>query len=345
MQTIIRTSDRNYFKRCRELWNFTSKIRENWEPIQRYRAFDFGTAIHAGLEAYYDPALWNDTQPVKNERARQAFKDSMKELQSLVRVGDVEIEMGFAEEMTTGLAMLDQYFSWAPKHDNWEPRFTEVEFEIECEVFETYLDESGVYRSAMLMPFLYQGRIDLVVEDEYGYWIIDHKTAKQFSDVQWLWLDDQCGSYAWAIQEKLGLEVRGVIYNQLRKSPPHPPRMLKSGAFSVAKNQDTSFEVYLRTLREHGIDPHYYRDFLLYLKQNPKEYVRRTKVNYTQKKLELIGKRIQKEAKEMINDPAIYPTPSQMNCNGCRFFAPCVAKQEGSDYETILHENYIRRSA
>ena len=52
---IVRTSDRGTFRRCRELWNFTSKIRENWEYVPGVEALDFGTAIHAALEVYYDP--------------------------------------------------------------------------------------------------------------------------------------------------------------------------------------------------------------------------------------------------------------------------------------------------
>jgi hypothetical protein len=142
------------------------------------------------------------------------------------------------------------------------------------------------------------------------------------------------------VQQKLGLEIRGVIYNQIRKTAPHPPKQLKRGGFSVAKNQDTSFEVYLRTLREHDIDPHYYRDFLLFLKENPKEYIRRTKVAYTQQTLEIVGQRIQREASEMLEDPTIYPSPSSWNCNGCRFFAPCVALHEGRDAQIVLDENY-----
>jgi hypothetical protein len=339
---IIRTSDRGYFKRCRQLWDFTSKIRQNYEPVQRYPAFDFGTAIHRGLEVYYDPATWGDL-PTMRENAREAFLASIRELHQKVMVGALDFEMRFDEEEELGQQMLDHYFIWAPKHDEFKPVFREIEFEVESTYLHSIVGLNGV-PLVQPIPFLYQGRIDLIIEDEYGYWIVDHKTAAQFGDVQWLWLDDQCSSYAWAVQKMLGLQIRGVIYNQLRKSPPHPPKQLKYGGFSRAKNQDTSFEVYLKTLRQHGIDPHHYRDFLLYLKENPKEYIRRTKVTYTQQTLELVGQRIQREAREMLESPVIYPTPSQWNCNGCRFFAPCVALHEGRDSSILLAENYEVRA-
>ena len=318
----IRTSDRGYFKKCRQLWDLTSRIRQDWEPIQRYPAFDFGTAIHAGLEAYYKPETWGDL-PTMRSNACAAFRESFAALQKIVKVGDLEFELRFQDDIQLGIDMLEYYFTWAPKQDHFKPVFTEIEFEVPI--------------PGLGVP--YQGRIDLVVEDEYGYWIADHKSCKQFGDSSWLALDDQCSSYAWSLRQQLGLEIRGVIYNQLRKKPPAPPKLLKNGTFSVNRQQDTSFEVYLRTLRQHGIDPHYYRDILLYLKRNPKEYVRRTKISYNNDILDKVSERIQKEARDMIDpDIQIYPSPSPINCNGCRFFAPCLQIQEGREPVMDMYE-------
>lgn len=329
MAIIIRTSDRSYFKRCRQLWDFTSKIRGNWEPLQRYLAFDFGTAMHAGWEAYYDPETWGDL-PTMRRNAKEAFRLSYASISEKVKVGDLEFELNFNEAIDLGMRMLDYYFTWAPKVDNFTPLYREIEFEVPIPGLEGLA--------------VYQGRIDLIVEDEYGYWLVDHKTAAQFSSTQWLALDDQCSSYAWAIRKQLGLEVRGVIYNQARKKPPDLPNVLKNGTFSKNKQQDTTFELYLRAIREAGQEPHWYRDFLLFLKQNPKEFCRRTQVSYSPRTLDIVEQRIQKEAWDMIHDPLIYPSPSPMNCNGCRFFAPCLALMEGADPEPILEENYVRRA-
>jgi hypothetical protein len=46
----------------------------------------------------------------------------------------------------------------------------------------------------------------------------------------------------------------------------------------------------------------------------------------------------------MLNDPSIYPNPSKMACNGCWFYAPCLAKQDGQDAQFILINNYKKRS-
>jgi len=664
---VIRTSDRGMFKRCRTMWDFTSKIRQNYEPVQRYHAFDFGTAIHAGLQAYYEPKTWGEKK-LMQQNARDAFYASFAELQKLVKIGDIAFELTFKESIDLGLGMLEFYFIWAPKQDvNIKPLYTEIEFEVPIPgleglavyqgridlIVEVYdddgnflgyyivdhkaqpLDElvltpwgwrrmgdiqvgamvvgsngkptavTGIFPQGTLpcyvvtlsdgaqvrcsgdhlwetakgvvttmqlvcrdpktkwgytsgsvitpvapiefedqeLPvhpyilglWLAEGRFDnsMVVisnklgdtiklaeqylptahhfkknstknhnwtltgpkkihnfapetnlvrqglrqlgfdkntssitkfipqvylqgsveqrllllqglmdgdgtvpdrtyarftsmspqlhegvralvhslggvarptswtpapngkpsgrqnfrflngmnpfqlvykRDAYAHaetlvrevisieeveptemqcisveafdglyvttdYVLTHNTAKQFGQIMWLNLDDQCSSYAWAIKQMLGLDVRGVIYNQLRKSPPHPPKQLKNGGFSVAKNQDTSFEVYLRTLREHNIDPHYYREFLLFLKRNPKEYARRTTVMYNDDMMQVVQNRIYLEAQEMMNpDLRIYPSPSPMNCNGCRFFGPCLQTQEGREPFMDMYE-------
>jgi hypothetical protein len=283
--------------------------------------------MHSALEQYYNPETWSDKH-LREARALIAFKDSYQELAAKVRVGALEFQMQFEEALALGYNMLSHYFVWAPRYDNFTPVFTEIEFEVPIPGLDNCV---------------YQGRVDLVVQDEFGYWIIDHKTTAQFGDTEWLVLDDQVSSYAWALQKQLGLSVRGVIYNQLRKKPPHDPIELKSGGFSRNKQQDTTFEIYLRALQRAGIDPRYYKEFLSFLKHNPKEFCRRTKVTFTQRQLTMIEKRIQQEAREMSNpNVQIYPSPSPMNCSGCRFFQPCVVIQQGG--EPFMDDNYERRS-
>lgn len=288
---------------------------------------DFGTAMHSGLQAYYEPSTWGN-ESLMRDNSRQAFLMSIKAVETKVKMGPLEFETRFDEQRELGLGMLEYYHLWAPKHDDFKPILVEQEFEVEIPGM------PGV---------VCQGRIDLIAEDEYGYWIVDHKTTAQFGDVEWLPLDDQCSTYAWAALKQLGLRVRGVIYNELRKKVPRRPTVLRSGALSVAKNQDTTYETYIAAVREMGYRPKAYRDILLYLRDNPKQFIRRTRVQYTRDHLENVEKRIQAEAHEMLNDPAIYPTPSRFNCQGCMFFAPCLAMHEGRDYQIILDEMYEKR--
>jgi hypothetical protein len=149
IETIIRTSDRKTFKRCRQLWDFSSKNRQNWSPLLRTPALDFGTAIHRGLQAYYEPSTW-DNYDLRCKNAVEGFLSSIAEVEQKVRIAGLELELRFDEPRAVGMAMLDYYFKWAPQHDNFRPVLVEQEFSVPV---------PG-------SPFLhYEGRVDLVVED------------------------------------------------------------------------------------------------------------------------------------------------------------------------------------
>lgn len=284
--------------------------------------------MHSALEAYYRPETWGK-QGLQESNSMEAFLIAIKEVQQLVKIGALEFEVRFEELKALGIGMLEHYFAWAPTRDKFTPILVEVEFEVPIPGLE------GV---------VYQGRIDLIVEDDQGrYWLVDHKTTAQMADTEWLALDDQCSSYAWAIKEKLGLRVSGVIYNELRKKVPRKPAPLKSGALSANKAQDTTYEVYLAEVIRLGFNPESYTGILMYLRDNPKDFVRRTRITYGPRVLPIVEDRIRAEAQEMLNNPAIYPTPSRFNCNGCNFFRPCLAKFEGYDPDAILDELYEKR--
>jgi hypothetical protein len=325
---IVRTSDRGTFKRCRQLWDFTSKIRQDLEPVQRIDALDFGTAIHAGLQAYYDPETWTDQLQMEQNALRE-FGKSMQDVElTIAEYGTVEADEKYRELRLLGHGMLGHYFLWAPNHDDGlMPVMVEQEFEVEL-----YED------------VVYQGRVDLVMEDRNGYWIVDHKTASVLGGTEWLALDDQCSSYAWALRKQLGLEVRGVIYNELRKKVPVQPKVLKDGSLSTDKRQDTTHDIFLEAIISNGLDIEDYGGHLAFMTAYPKEFFRRTQVTFTLEMLDIAGERIRLEAVEMLEKPSIYPTPSRFNCTGCAFLAPCIALHEGRDYTTILKENYTRRN-
>jgi hypothetical protein len=53
------------------------------------------------------------------------------------------------------------------------------------------------------------------------------------------------------------------------------------------------------------------------------------------------GEQIRQIARDMLNSPALYPHPTgDFSCVKCAFRAPCIAKDDGSDYEAILEDGY-----
>ncbi len=337
---IIRTSDRLAFKRCRRAWDLGSKLRQDYEPNKRARPLDFGTAIHAGLQAYYDPRSWHD-KDVKEIGCifdfENTLKQQRKEYEELMGPMDPAQEEEWNEDWELGHKMLQNYFLWAPKVDKFTPVQVEIEFEVPVK------RPDGTHLHINNLPVMYQGRLDLLLKDEYGdYWILDHKTTAQFGSLEWLAFDEQCKSYAWAIQEMLNIQIAGVIYSQLRKKAPHEPQVLKSGKLSVNKQQDTTYEIFIVTCEKLGQNPEQYQDYLDHLLESPKVFFRREAVRYNQAELRNMGVQIFQESIEMLNSPQIYPTGGN-GCNFCDFRAPCLAMNEDSEVDWVMKELYHKR--
>lgn len=203
-------------------------------------------------------------------------------------------------------------------------------------------DPKGHFESTGGLPVVYAGRIDALGEDENGdYWIIDWKTAAQISDdEEFLELDDQIGSYVWALVVGLGLPVRGFIYHQQRKGYPQPPQRNKhirlGCAFSVSKNQQTDYETFLRTVQAEdtaAYESGAYDAFLDFLKNEGIVYYKRNVVIKTEAQLKSIEEDIWNEVLDMI-DPnvRIYRNAGRFSCKYCAFRQPCLDKARGADY-------------
>ena len=353
---IIRTSDRGSFRSCRQEWDWSSKIRSNLEPAQRYAPFEDGTTWHEALAVYYEPATWhllkdpatrvtvhiaamNKLEKVHMEQVALATK-----LYGEEALPDDRLEE-YADRFYMLAGMLSHYFTWAPTVDNFTPVKIEIEFEVPV------LDPAG---DPMLCvchgwPVMYQGRLDGLVQDPQGrYWIFEHKTAGQMGRTEWLELDAQCGSYAWAIQKMLGIRVAGIIYSRALKAAPKPAKALlkpyKSRNFSTNKQSRTTYDLFTEQLRVAGEPETHYTEYLNYLREKGNPFFDRIEVYRNEAALETMGRNIYYEAKEMIHDPAIYPSPGMFSCNGCRFREPCIAKQNGYDYQFILDELFVPRS-
>lgn len=368
---IIRTSDRISFKSCREAWNYGSKIRLNYEPVSLPKPLDFGSAIHTGCEVYYDPQTWDWDKEIVSLAAVAAFRNTNR--QALLRYEDLRgpdelARQDFAERDELGTGMLTNYFKWAATNDRFTPTHVEIEFEVPIPVPSSLalppgFDRNGdgyLFRHAYperddpeWWPVLYQGRIDMIVQDEFGrYWIVDHKTCAQMrADViAFLEMDEQMKSYGWAIQQMLGIEIAGIIYNELYKGVPQPPKqnasMRQGRWYSVNKQQDTTYELYLETVSREdtaAYEAGLYDEMLEHLKYQGNKYFRRTQTRYSQKEYEILGNNICLEAIDMLNHPLIYPNPSRFKCGYCMMRAACLAKMEGGDEATVLEQLYVQR--
>lgn len=313
---------------------------------------------------------------------------------------DADAEEDYDDRIELGVGMLDYYAKHvAPEYDKgYTPLRTEVEFIVpiqddnqdylfckcvRCQITQKNYWQDNIKEYYALckewgipafhaidwdsilphwpgLPVVLAGRIDLLVEDRYGYyWIVDWKTTARLArgDVsgqdrdEFLELDDQIGSYVMALRRKLGLKVRGFIYVELKKSLIEPPQrnsVQRLGRwFSVNKQQAVDYETYKRTVETE--DPEafkagLYDDHLEWLKEGGQNYHNRYQIVKTDAELEEIERNLFAEASEMTDpDLRIYPSAGRFACGFCAFRQPCLEKNRQQDYQYMLDTLFDRR--
>lgn len=302
---------------------------------------------------------------------------------------DYDAEEDYNERVELGRGMLEYYYKHvAPKLDKgWKPVKVEIAFMVpvvnpetgedaiwcKCKECETKwvaqlnklwsnptslpvenMKEYGpnYWNEWKGLPVVYAGRLDMLAEDENGYyWIFDWKTARTIAEqYEFLYLDDQIGSYVWALR-KLGLDIKGFVYHEQRKGYPVPPKQNQTTRlgrrFSVAKNQDTDYETYLHTVANYdtqALEEGFYDEFLEFLRNEGITYYSRHQVAKSIEECEEIERNIGFEALDMI-DPKlrIYPSAGRFGCTFCAFRMPCMEKNAQGDFQYALDTLYERR--
>lgn len=204
------------------------------KPLRR------GVWFHELMETHYAGKDWRVTHKQLSERFSELFDEEKDAL------GDLPTE----------LRQLMRSYLWhygANKEDplhGWTVH--EVELTLEAEL------PSGR---------LYRGRVDMLVEDEYGLWIVDHKTHKTLPDFTFRLLDYQSALYIWAAQQNK-IPVMGFIWNYVRTKVPSIPALVdqkRTPRLSAAKC-DTDYPTLLRAIKEYELDPRAYREWLMRLR-------------------------------------------------------------------------------
>jgi hypothetical protein len=378
----IHTSERRSFRACRRRWDWL--FRHNYYPIVTAKPLEFGVAYHKAMETYYAPATWDWDREVIGAQAIIDFVEVCQEQrkkflsQSSVPFLEDEVQQDYDERVELGRGMLKYYFEHvAPREDvNWKPVKVEIAFMVAIPNPETgeeaiwcncdlcwekmvkYSDDhpelpitffppnKGAFKG---LPVVYAGRLDMLAIDGNGnYWIFDWKTARSIADnYEFLYLDDQIGSYCWALT-KLGINVVGFVYHEQRKGYPLPPKenvnRRLGRLYSVAKNQDTDYDTYLRTVKENDTEAYesgLYDEFLEFLGNEGITYFARHQIIKSIPELLEIEEGIGMEALDMI-DPKlrIYKSAGRFGCNFCAFRQPCMEKNGGGDYQYALDTMY-----
>jgi hypothetical protein len=195
-------------------------------PLER------GNWIHALLECYYLDNSWEDKHAALTQKFNDLFDEEKEALGDLPRECD----------------RIMKAYLWHYKQHDWKVH--EVEFILEAE-----FPDGSVYR----------GKIDLLVEDQYGLWIVDHKSHKILPNIGFRLLDSQSALYIWAAW-KNKIPVQGHIWNYIRTKAPTVPYLLKSGQRLSKKGVDTDFLTYVTALKKYKLNLNTYKHEILRLK-------------------------------------------------------------------------------
>jgi hypothetical protein len=195
------------------------------------------------------------------------------------------------------------------------------------------------------------GTFDRLVTDNHGrVFIADYKSCAQFNTSK-LDLDAQTSVYLWAYREMFGEPAEGMVYLQLKKAVPEPPRRLKSGALSVDKSQNTTWDLYREALGD-DTDPARLA-FLAWLRDQEDDsgdrFIRRDLVRRNEAQLDAVGPWLEYQARQIISlqadpitSPALYANFTY-DCGMCPFHAACVAMDDGSDWQGLISGLYAQR--
>jgi hypothetical protein len=202
------------------------------------------------------------------------------------------------------------------------------------------------------------GRFDGIVKHVPSdtYWIWETKTSRSIQElVRSLTNDEQCGVYAYAASQMLGVPITGILYNILRKKVPTEPKLLSGGTLSKAANVDCTAFFYIKCI--HDIYPDwepdtiqgFYGDILEVLTEKETTFFQRFPVYRTKYEISRLMENIYYTSKEMLvakDKPTMqYPAPSWLNCQFCHFRSPCVTMNAGGDFEVLLREEYQNRES
>lgn len=371
----VHTSWRRAFRSCRRRWDWA--YRQGFHPKTMPTPLEFGIAYHAAMESWYDPDTWLKDRIGRSKLAIEVFRNTTKEqFERYVELNGYpndEVIEDYRERVRLGGRMLEYYTNKiSPILDkNLTPLAVELPFEVylgfNCTCYQCWnlwckwQDENdpaeagqGPDKSLWSgLPATFGGRIDAVMQDEQGRVLVfDWKTTirilDDYDEAAFLELDDQVAGYVVALT-MLGRQVDGFIYHEQRKAVPETPKPLKrpykGRLFSTDRTAAMEYETFINTIMKEDFLAYQagaYDEYLEFLSgpMKPKFYQRHT-IYKTNIQVDNFWNDLVNEAKDMLQDPRIYPQPSRFSCNSCLYRTPCEGQNRGEHYQYTLATMYI----
>lgn len=340
----VRGSEVQDFLRCRKRWAY--RWHDGLIPKKQNDKLFFGTLFHLFLDVLYQTTDYNEA--------------IMSMYRMIEETDTSSIEQTELDEMWDLLQKVAEgYINQWDWDKSWKVLATELRFEIP-------LDEHVTFT----------GTIDLVYELDGNIYFMDHKTTASLDKYEKnSIMDRQISRYWWALQQIQngkgyvydkkgnkhpasvfaprinGKPLVSFIYNIILKDYPEPPKVLKDGSLSKAKNQKTTHKMYLDAILEKDISSIDYKEILDYLKEYPKEFFRRVEVHRLQPEIDAsieefyytaVDSKYVRERLELGAKEVAYRNITNDCSWDCSYRDICVAGFDGSDVNFLVDALYTR---
>ena len=203
------------FRRCPKQAEF--KYVHRLKPKRLGSPLKRGTWVHALLEAHHKGQDWRKVHAHYSNQFANLFDE----------------EKDFYGDMPTEIGRIMESYMWHYKNDPWN--WIDAEFQLEAE-----FPDGTIYR----------GKVDALIENEFGLWLVDNKTHKTLPKMNFRLLDAQSALYIWAAREN-GIKVQGFIWNYIRWKAPSTPKLLVKGDRISDQAVDTDYPTYVRALKKY----------------------------------------------------------------------------------------------
>lgn len=144
-------------------------------------------------------------------------------------------DQDFYGDMPTEIEIIMESYFWHYKNDPWKYHDTEVELTAELD---------GV---------LIRIKFDAIIENQWGLWLVDHKTHKTLPKLTYRMLDTQSPLYIWVAQQN-GIPVNGFIWNYLRWKAPTMPKMAYAGTSRQRlslRDVETDYPTFVKAIQQY----------------------------------------------------------------------------------------------
>jgi hypothetical protein len=198
-------------------------------------------------------------------------------------------------------------------------------------------------------PIVLTGVIDLIVLDttDDGIWCFEHKTVKKdLPTEEFKMTDFQTTIYLYVMEvlaDRLGYnkdQIRGVILDYIKTTPPTIPEILKDGTLSKRKIKCDRY-TYLECIKKIGGDPADYEEILEYMDTNV--FYKRVPLTKSPALLKMTLEEFINCGKQIraISGKAVTRNLS-WTCDRprCEYRDLCIAEMQGLDTSMIIKLNF-----